>query len=78
MWNIFVFSEITDDRGPTYKPEGDYIFYCDFQDQSDCQFYVTGTNNWLKYSTLSGTYKQISNIYQNLLFIDITERNLKI
>lgn len=48
--------KITDDRGPTYKPQESYLFYCDFQNQTDCSNYIIGPNKWLTYNTLSGGY----------------------
>lgn len=48
--------KITDDRGPTYKPQDKYIFYCDFHGQPDCETTINGKNNWLLYNTLSSNY----------------------
>ncbi|XP_035222699.1 CRISP/Allergen/PR-1-like isoform X3 [Stegodyphus dumicola] len=48
--------KITDNKAPTYKPKGLNLFYCDFNGQSDCDFYVTGESKWEIYTTLSGNY----------------------
>ena len=48
--------KITDNRAPVFSPEDSYIFYCDFQNQTDCNSYATGQNNWLLFNTMYGNY----------------------